>query len=487
MRKKMTSDTRLPGKRSFVSFPITDFHLIKRQMLTWASRVDICCFLDNQGYERQIPGQNAATPGHCETTASVFECILGVGAIDTLQTSAGTSFAQLKKWAAAKQDWIFGHLAYDLAKETEPPQVIATHPPDSKRSGPGAPGPNPIGFPDLFFFIPELVIELRRETIHIGSCQGGHEAIWRQILDIPIQVAGITQISTAGPQTPPMGSIPPFTPRFTRAEYLAAVTALRQHILRGDCYEINFCQEFFSQPADPDPLSTWWSLSQASPNPFSAFYRLQERYLFCASPERYLKKTGNTLFSQPIKGTLPRHPEDPTSDQTGARALFNSSKDRSENVMVVDLVRNDLSRICLAGTVQVQELYGIYPFPQVFQMISTITGELNPGLDWIDAIQATFPMGSMTGAPKNRVVQLIGQYERSNRGIFSGAVGYVTPDGDFDFNVVIRSLLYNRENHYLSYQVGSGITFYSDPEAEYEECLLKAEGIRRALSLHPSI
>jgi para-aminobenzoate synthetase component I len=470
-------------------------------MLTWASRVDICCFLDNHGYEHQIPGQNAASRGQAaatvppnrETPPTAFECLLAVGAIDTLQTAAGSSFAQLKKWTATKKDWIFGHLAYDLAKETEPAQ--ATAPP------PTAPIKNPIGFPDLFFFVPELVIELESDSLRIGSCQRDQETIWRQILETPIQDARIAETSAAGPktpamgpqtpatepQTPPMGSIPPFTPRFARAEYLAAVTALRQHILRGDCYEINFCQEFFSQPADPDPLSTWWSLSQASPNPFSAFYRLQERYLFCASPERYLKKTGNTLFSQPIKGTLPRHPDDPASDQTGARALFNSSKDRSENVMVVDLVRNDLSRICLAGTVQVRELYGIYPFPQVFQMISTITGELNPGLDWIDAIQATFPMGSMTGAPKNRVVQLIGQYERSNRGIFSGAVGYVTPDGDFDFNVVIRSLLYNRENRYLSYQVGSGITFYSDPEAEYEECLLKAEGIRKALSLHLSI
>jgi para-aminobenzoate synthetase component 1 len=493
----MTSDTRPPGKRSFVSFPITDFHLIKQQMLTWASRVDICCFLDNQGYEHRIPGQGATPPRQAGTASPGFECLLAVGAIDAFQTSAGTSFAQLKGWAANKYDWIFGHLAYDLAKETEPPQVIAPVHSDSKKSDPGASGQNPIGFPDLFFFIPELVIELRQETIHIGSCQKDQEAIWRQIRDTPVVGAGIPETPPKSPATPSQGPaprpsdpslpstgyIPRFTPRFTRAEYLAVVIALRQHILRGDCYEINFCQEFYSQPAEPDPLSTWWSLSQASPNPFSAFYRLQERYLFCASPERYLKKTGNTLFSQPIKGTLPRHPGDPASDRTGSSALFHSLKDRSENVMVVDLVRNDLSRICLPGTVQVRELYGIYPFPQVFQMISTITGELNPALDWIDAIQATFPMGSMTGAPKNRVVQLIGQYERSSRGIFSGAVGYVTPDGDFDFNVVIRSLLYNRENRYLSYQVGSGITFYSDPEAEYEECLLKAEGIRKALSL----
>jgi len=498
----MTSDAPPPGKRSFVSFPITDFHLIKRQMLTWASRVDICCFLDNQGYERHIPGGGAAPPPQAETPPAVFECLLAVGAIDSLQTSAGTSFPQLKRWAAAKQDWIFGHLAYDLARETEP--AHASESPQASDPGTRSPTPpdpgslaNPIGFPDLFFFIPELVVELNRETIRIGSCQGGQETIWREIQDTRVEGAVLPVTPSTGAVTPPTGAvtppthaipppagpISPFTPRFSRAEYLAAVIALQQRILRGDCYEINFCQEFFSQPAEVDPMSTWWRLSQASPNPFSAFYRLQERYLFCASPERYLKKTGNTLFSQPMKGTLPRHPDDPASDRTGARALFESAKDRSENVMVVDLVRNDLSRICLAGTVQVRELYGIYPFPQVFQMISTITGELNPGLDWTDAIQATFPMGSMTGAPKNKVVELIGQYERSSRGIFSGAVGYVTPDGDFDFNVVIRSLLYNRGDRYLSYQVGSGITFYSDPEAEYEECLLKAEGIRKALSL----
>ena len=274
---------------------------------------------------------------------------------------------------------------------------------------------------------------------------------------------------------------PNFIPRFTRDEYLATVSALRQHILRGDCYEINFCQEFFAQPATIDPLATWRSLGEASPNPFSAFYRLDNSYLLCASPERYLKKTGDALFSQPIKGTSARDRLDPVTDRAHHEELYNSPKDRSENVMVVDLVRNDLSRICVPGSVAVTELFGVYPFPQVHQMISTVTGQMQPGLHWTEAIRSTFPMGSMTGAPKNRVVELIALYERSRRGIFSGAVGYVTPDGDFDFNVVIRSLMYNSENKYLSYQVGSGITFYSDPAAEYEECLVKAEGIRRAL------
>ncbi|MBL7747847.1 MAG: chorismate-binding protein, partial [Chitinophagaceae bacterium] len=161
--------------------------------------------------------------------------------------------------------------------------------------------------------------------------------------------------------------------------------------------------------------------------------------------------------------------------------LFHSAKDRSENVMVVDLVRNDLAKICTEGTVKVDELYGIYSFPQVHQMISTVSGELKQGISFADIIKATFPMGSMTGAPKKRVMELIEQYEQTRRGIFSGAVGYIAPNGDFDFNVVIRSIMYNAATRYLSYQAGSGITFYSDPEMEWEECLMKAAAIRKVL------
>jgi para-aminobenzoate synthetase component I len=416
-------------------------------MLTWAAHVGIFCFLDNHNYPAGID------PG--------FECLLAVGAKDSLEATAGQAFSRLKKWALDRGEWLFGHFAYDLAAETEP---VWPQPPQK---------PDSVGFPDLFFFIPETLIELSPKAIRIGRFQGDGEAIWRQIARIPINRVPV----------PDKAYIPPFIPRFTPAEYRDRVAALQRHILRGDCYEINFCQEFYSQPADPDPLAAWWSLSQASPNPFSCFYRLNDRYLLCASPERYLKKTGSLLFSQPIKGTSARYPDRPAADLTSARDLFASAKDRSENVMVVDLVRNDLSKICLPGSVRVEELYGIYPFPQVYQMISTVTGTFLPELHWTDAIRETFPMGSMTGAPKHRVVALIDRYERSRRGIFSGAVGYVTPEGNFDFNVVIRSLFYNQGNRYLSYQVGSGITFYSDPQAEYEECLVKAAGILQALGV----
>ena len=475
-------------ERNYVSFPITDnqTEIIKQQMLTWAAPFNICCFLDNHDYKSGTSSLHSV------------ECLLAAGAAATLKASAGEGLTRLKEWAATQQDWLFGHFAYDLVTETEPvhPGAQARTSADDLSSSHLAPAPlpDPIGFPDLFFFVPDILIELRAGSIRIGSFGQDQDSIWQQIgatqptgaaTALPATDAS-TELPNSPATSPPLpipaaATAPAFIPRFTRDEYLTTIAALRQHILRGDCYEVNFCQEFFAQPATIDPLATWRSLGKVSPNPFSAFYRLDNSYLLCASPERYLKKTGNTLFSQPIKGTSARDRLDPVIDRALREQLYNSPKDRSENVMVVDLVRNDLSRICVPGSVQVTELFGVYPFPQVHQMISTVTGQLQPGLHWTDAICSTFPMGSMTGAPKNRVVGLIAQYERSRRGIFSGAVGYVTPDGDFDFNVVIRSLMYNQENKYLSYQVGSGITFYSDPAAEFEECLVKAEGIRKAL------
>ena len=416
-------------------------------MLTWAAPFNICCFLDSHDQDMH-PGSSPHT----------YECLLGAGAVETCTASAGSAFAQLQEWSLDRHDWLFGHCAYGLASETEP----SPHHTHSQTPA------DPISFPDLFFFVPEIVMELHRYHIHIEALNADPAAIWRQLKN-----TSPAPYLTAAPIA--------FTSRFTRGDYLTTVKALQQHIQRGDCYEINFCQEFFATPVLIDPFSVWQALSDASPNPFSAFYRLDERFLLCASPERFLKKTGASLLSQPIKGTAPRNHGDPVADRTFAASLNRSPKDRAENIMVVDLVRNDLSRVCLPGSVVVAELCGVYPFPQVYQLISTVAGELLPGIHWSEAIRATFPMGSMTGAPKNRVVELIAQYERSRRGLFSGAVGFVTPAGDFDFNVVIRSLLYRRDTHYLSYQVGSGITWYSDPMAEYEECLIKAEGIRKAL------
>jgi len=443
-------------------------------MLNWASPFNISCFLDNHGY---------GLPAHS------YECLLAAGAIDSAEAKAGDALDRLKDFAAKRKDWLFGHFAYGLTKETEPQ---AARPPstddlsfrtDISSAYPNDPSrPDPIGFPDLFFFVPEILIELKADTIRIGSFRDDQEAILGEIINTALNAA----LAAKGPSDGPPRKLPALQAlqaRFSREEYLATVRRLQEHILRGDCYEINFCQEFYAHPATIDPLQTWRSLSRISPNPFAAYYKLEKSHLLCSSPERYLRRTGDTLLSQPIKGTWPRSDNSAAGDKAAREQLYHSSKDRSENVMVVDLVRNDLSRICLEGSVKVKELYGIYTFPQVHQMISSVEGELPPGTGLVDCIRATFPMGSMTGAPKNRVVGLIERYERTPRGLFSGAVGYVTPEGDFDFNVVIRSILYNETDHYLSCQVGSAITFYSNASDEYEECLLKAEGIKKALGI----
>jgi para-aminobenzoate synthetase component 1 len=267
--------------------------------------------------------------------------------------------------------------------------------------------------------------------------------------------------------------------RLSRDQYLDAVQTLKKHIARGDCYEINFCQEFFVDNIRLDPVQAYQRLARVSPNPFSAYYHNGDAYLLCASPERYLKKSGSLVISQPIKGTIARAAG--ASDELQKSKLLQNPKERSENVMIVDLVRNDLSKICRQGSVVADELFGIYTFPQVHQMISTIRGVLRPEIGFTEILQASFPMGSMTGAPKRKVMELIDRYEAGRRGLYSGALGYIDPSGDFDFNVVIRSILYNQSTGYLSFPAGSAITHHSDPGQEYEECLLKAAAMRMAL------
>jgi para-aminobenzoate synthetase component 1 len=316
--------------------------------------------------------------------------------------------------------------------------------------------------------VPEIVIQKKGDQVEVSCCSLLPDDVLQQI-----QSTSITSNESATVQ---------ITSRISKDEYLQIIHSLRDHILKGDCYEINFCQEFFAENASIDPLHIYQKLSSVSPTPFAGFYKLDDKYLLCASPERFLRKQAAKLISQPIKGTIKRNLSDVTADEQLKQELLTSQKDKSENVMIVDLMRNDLSKICKQGSVQVEELFGIYSFPQVHQMISTIVGIIKNDVDFADTLQATFPMGSMTGAPKRRVLELIDQYEKTKRGIYSGSIGYINPDGNFDFNVVIRSIMYNETNGYLSYQVGGGITFYSDAEKEYEECLLKAEAIKKVLN-----
>jgi para-aminobenzoate synthetase component 1 len=378
--------------------------------------------------------------------------VLAAGVVDYAKADAGDALQQLQHFITCGPRWIFGHLGYDLKNEIENLYSL---------------NPDYIGFPDLLFFQPAIIITFDERQMTIESCNQDEERVYNEIME------------TGKAWSP---SLPQITiqSRFEKDEYLSIVEKLRAHILRGDCYEVNFCQEFFAENVTVDPLSIYRRLSTLSPNPFSALYKLDDKYLLCASPERFLKKKDNTLISQPIKGTA-RRIGDELLDGERKKQLLQNPKERAENVMVVDLVRNDLSKICVQGTVRVDELYGIYSFPQVHHMISTVSGELRPSVSFLDMIRATFPMGSMTGAPKKKVLELIEQFEKTKRGIFSGALGYITPQGDFDFNVVIRSIMYNRVKKYLSYQAGSAITFYSNAQEEWEECLVKAEAMGKVL------
>lgn len=426
--------------RRFISFPLADLQQAKLQMLNWCKQFNICCFLDNHNYH---------LPHHS------IECLLAAGSVRSISAVAGSALSQVRAFSMEQNDWIFGHLGYDLKNEIE---SLSSSNPDR------------VGFPDLFFFVPRFILQLADSSITIGSLDDDHEEVLKQITNSNSPTVSFSNSPS---------SI--FT-RYSKEEYIATVEKLRQHILRGDCYEINFCQEFYAEQMHIDPLELYLTLSHSSPNPYSAFYKLNDRYLSCLSPERYLKKEGNNIWSQPIKGTSRRNTEDPEADNQSITNLQNSAKERAENIMVVDIVRNDLSRICKQGTVAVDELCAVYSFPQVHQMVSTIAGELKEGINWTEAIRATFPMGSMTGAPKKKVMELIEKYELTKRGLFSGSIGYVNPAGDFDFNVVIRSVLYNAADKYLSFHTGSAITFNSSPEEEYEECLLKAGAIKKALA-----
>lgn len=422
-----------------VTYAISNFAATKQKVLNWVQRFNTFCFLDNHQYQLLPHSQ---------------ECLLAAGVKRQLKANAGNALEQLQEFTGDAPGWLFGHLGYDLKNEIE--EVYSSH-------------TDAIGFSDLFFFEPEIVIRITLQEIIIEAAN-------------PKIVFG--EINNAENRNSKKTTPPEVRSSLSREEYIAVIKKLKEHILRGDCYEINFCQDFFAKDCTIDPHSIYKKLSVVSPNPFSALYRVNDQWLICASPERFLKKQGNSILSQPIKGTSKRELVNTELDELSKLDLFHSSKDRSENVMVVDLVRNDLAKICKEGTVKVDELYGIYSFPQVHQMISTISGQLVDDISFSQIIRATFPMGSMTGAPKKRVMELIEKYEVTKRGIFSGAVGYISPDGDFDFNVVIRSIMYNATSAYLSFKAGSGITFYSDPEMEWEECLLKAEAIKQVLEKH---
>jgi para-aminobenzoate synthetase component 1 len=404
-------------------------------MLNWSKQFSILVFLDSNSY----PDKHGS-----------YECLLAAGA-----TKFVSGFDEMQRLHAQQPDWLFGHIAYDY-KNTLEPKLSSAH-------------EDKLGFDQFYFFVPEVLLHVNKaRTVLTIECFNDptsvYEALWASSSVAEVDVPKLT-----------------FTPTVSQNEYLQTIDALRKHIANGDCYEINYCCEAYRKGIDIQPLSVYNALNALSPAPFSAYYRNGVQYMMCASPERYLCKRGTTILSQPIKGTA-RRDADAATDERIKKELQQSIKDRAENVMIVDLVRNDLARSCEVGSIQVDELFGIYTFPQVHQMISTISGKLKTGAPFTDALYYSFPMGSMTGAPKVKVMQLIERYEQSRRGLFSGTIGYISPNGDFDFNVIIRSLFYSSDKQYLSYQTGGAITYDSNPQQEWEEMRLKAWALERVFT-----
>lgn len=414
-----------------------------KKALQWASLFDQFCYLNGNELDDRY---------------SKYSAILAVGASTQFvwdEQEDTCTFPQLQSFLdGRKNDWKFGFLNYELKNKIEELR-------SSRQAS--------ISFPLSYFFVPRHLLLIDKANLRVDIQSDTTDDIINSIRE------------QEHPQTAFAfkGKIYPMT---SKEQYLETFKILKQHILRGDIYEINLCQEFVGQEVSIAPLQAYWSLNSISPTPFSALFKYHQQYALCASPERFLAKRGNQLISQPIKGTAKRSANEGEDILTG-NTLLNDPKERSENIMIVDLVRNDLTKSAKPGTVEVCELARLYTFKQVHQLISTVACELREDMDETSIIANTFPPGSMTGAPKVSAMQLIDRHEESTRGLYSGSIGYLAPDGDFDFNVVIRSLLYDARQARISFHVGGAITALADGEKEYEECLVKAKGIFELLEL----
>ena len=427
--------------RTTYNYKVEDSEAFKRQLLIWSQQFDDVVWLDSNNYKQNH---------------SKYEAVLAVDAFTSIQTDFHDAFEQLKDYQTITKDWIFGYLTYDLKNAVENLK--------SKNI-------DGLEFPDLYFFQPKKLFFFKGNQVEIQYLKMVDD-------EFESDLKAIQKINESTNQQ--IDNPIKIKLRIHKDEYFEKINQMLAHIYRGDIYEANFCQEFYAENTEINPLETYNKLNGISNPPFATFIKCNDKYLLSASPERYLKKEGNSVISQPIKGTAKRS-LDKVEDSKLKEELLKNEKERSENIMIVDLVRNDLSKTAIKGSVEVEELCKIYTFDQVHQMISTVKSKVESNTHPIDIIKSTFPMGSMTGAPKISAMKIIEALEETKRGLYSGAVGYFSPSGDFDFNVVIRSILYNETKKYVSYSVGGAITAKSDPLTEYEECLVKAKAMRQVL------
>ena len=425
--------------RTLIVKNLEDLKDFKTKLLHWANQHREVVFLDSNNYHQKY---------------SSYDAVLAIDAFTSIKTDYENAFQDLYQYQSQTKDWLFGYLSYDLKNDTED---LTSRNFDK------------LDFPDLFFFQPKklfLINGNQLEMQYLRMCDDEMESDFEEIIQCSVFSIESSEVEVKQ--------------RISKEKYLSKVSKMLEYIHRGDIYEANFCMEFFAEDAKIEPLEIYQKLNTISEPPFAVYFKNNFQYLLSASPERYLRKEDTKVISQPIKGTT-RRGANYDEDDVLKSNLAQNEKERSENIMIVDLVRNDLSHTATKGSVVVEELCEVYTFKQVHQMISTVVSNVENTTSPVEIIRTTFPMGSMTGAPKISAMKIIEELEETKRGLYSGAVGYFTPTGDFDFNVVIRSILYNEKKQYLSFSVGSAITSQAIPENEYAECLLKANAMFEVL------
>ena len=428
-------------QRTIRTFSIDNSQVFKQNLLFWAQQFETAIWLDSNNYKQQYAS---------------FDAALAVEEFTSIKTDYINAFEKLKEYQTITKDYIFGYISYDVKNDVE---NLTSNNFDG------------LDFADLYFFQPQKLFFIKDNSV---------EFHYLRMVDDEMEFDFEEIQKSKNPEIQRSENDIKIKLRIHKDEYHQKVTKVLEHIKRGDIYEANFCQEFYAENSMINPVEVYNHLNKISTPPFATFLKMEHQFALSASPERYIKKEGTKIISQPIKGTAKRLRSE-IDDAQIASDLSRDIKERSENVMIVDLVRNDLSKSAKKGSVKVEELCRVYTFKQVHQMVSTVVSEIEENMHPVDVLKSTFPMGSMTGAPKFSAMKIIENLEETKRGLYSGTVGYFTPNGDFDFNVIIRSILYNEEKKYISYSVGSAITAKSIPEKEYEECLLKAKAMKYVL------
>ena len=411
--------------------------VFKKKLLFYLNKKSRFCFLDSNNHIAEY---------------SSFDYLAAFGVKKKCSPKKDV-FNSFQKFLDKNKDWAFGHFSYDLKNEIEDL--------NSKNK-------DFFEFKKINFFIPFYIFKVKNKTLTIiyDNSRKDVFSIYNKILNEKYSKIKNCKFSVK--------------PNISKKKYLSIIDLIKNNIQKGDIYEMNFCQEYKVKFNHLNPSQLFFKLNNHTKSPFASFYKVNNQYCLCSSPERYIKHHNSRVISQPIKGTESRG-ESTIADVKNKNNLIKSQKDFSENVMIVDLVRNDLSITAKNNSVKVEELAELYSYKNVHHLISTITSTIHSDRHPLDVIKHSFPMGSMTGAPKIKSMELIEKYENVKRGLYSGSIGYFNPDLNFDFNVVIRSLLYNKKSNYLSFMVGGAITIDSDPNKEYDECLIKAKSILNVL------